>query len=144
MYPHVRLVLAAMAFSGALGLLIALFGYAVVLWFMSVPPGEPIDDEPIRGAGTIIVMLAPALALYSLALSIPVSYLQWSRPRFHSAAIALGCLVVAMCICGYFFYPRATVPVTAMAVVVLAALLALASIAWRVAMPVSNNHGTDA
>lgn len=139
MYPHRRLLLAALLFSITLGVLIAASGYIAALWLASLPPDDPPDNAPIRAAGVVIYVLAPAAAMFSLALSVPASYLQWNRRRPNFMIVALLCTVLSVCVTAYFTLPGSAISSAVTIAGVLSALSIIAAWAWWLALPRPNN-----
>lgn len=88
--PHRRLIGAAVIYSLVLALLVAGMAVACLLFFMSWSPldGTP-DNAPIRGAGALLLIGAPASFVASLFLAVPLTYLAWRRRPISKASLAL-------------------------------------------------------
>ena len=138
MYPHGRLLLASIAFSGVLGALVALAGVVTGFLLWSEPPVDPLDDAPIRAVGAIIYMVAPIVAVGSLLLSIPASYFQWGRPRFPFLRISLACGAISIIVVGALLLTGPTLGSTFVIVVLFALLMTVSAWFWRLALPRSN------
>ena len=139
MYPHRRVMLAALALSLSVGVLIAAAGFAAALWLTSVPPVDPPDNAPIRAVGIIIFVLAPASAVLSLVISTPLTYVLWNRgrPRFRSAT--LGCLLPAAGITVALLSSDSSLDSALLAGATLAVILVAATSIWWRLLPRPNS-----
>jgi hypothetical protein len=138
MHPHVRLIAAAVAFSAALGTLLALAGVILGWLLWSEPPVSPTDDAPIRAVAALIFIVAPIVAVSSLVLSIPASYLVWNRPRMSFLGVALACCVIAILVVGFLMVRDSTLSSTITVVASFAAIMILSAWIWWLALPRSN------
>jgi hypothetical protein len=138
MYPHARLLLSALTFSASLGLLVA--AAAVVLGMLEASGafGSRADDSPLHAISFLVFVFAPLLALVSLVVSIPASYLVW---KFQS--VRFSHVAVVLAVSSFALVGLATLPGSALLSAAIAgATLALAAIAaayfWALTLPRSN------
>jgi hypothetical protein len=137
-YPHGRLLLASLTFSGALGALVALAGVVTGVLIWSEPLVDPLDDAPIRAVAALVTLGAPIVAVGSLVLSIPASYFQWGRPPFPFLRISLVCGSIAAIVIGSLLLPGSSLGSTFVIAFLFAILMAVSAWFWRLALPRSN------
>ncbi len=138
MYPHGRLLLASMVFSASIGLLIALASITAGLLEASLDKTTLADDTALHGVSLLLFVVAPMVALLSLAISLPASYVQWGRPIAGTGFIALLATVVSFGIVIPLFLPSAGLLFVLIVGCTLAISLLVAGIVWRAAMPRPN------
>ncbi len=130
-YPHKRILLAASAFSGSLGLLFAICSFMLILY--AIGSNEPDNDGAVRG-GVLIFLMAPSVAIFSFALILPATYLgfKW-RPRSFDI-VAVWCAVVAVVIGVFLYYKGAGIAFTLLFIIpffIMPILTPCAYIWWR-------------
>ncbi len=104
MYPHMRILLASLAYSFLVAAAIASAAYVSALYLGSLPVTEPIDNAPIRGAGVLLYVGTPLAFLLSMAISIPLSYSAWRQRPIRGARVAalvLGTSLVLALVLAY-------------------------------------------
>lgn len=131
-YPHKRILLAASAFSGSLGLLLAIYGFVLMLY--AIGTDDPNNDGAVRGAGLLTFFIAPGVAIFSSVLTIPTTYLgfRW-RPRSFDI-VAVWCAVVAVVIGIFLCYKGAGIAFTLLFIIpffIMPILTPCAYIWWR-------------
>ena len=135
MYPHVRLLLASLTFSGVLGALVAGAGYAAGIWLTAQPPTDPPDNAAIRAVGIVIFVFAPAGSILSLVFSIPASYLQWRNGPFRFLHIAICCLLIAVVVIAFLVLPGASLDLIGLAASALGLFMIGAAGCWKLVFP---------
>jgi hypothetical protein len=139
MYPHVRLLLSAVTFSASLGLLVAFAAFVLGLMEASGVFGPRADDAPLHAVVFLIFVFAPALAILSLAVSVPASYVVWkvqSVRFFHVAVILTACSFV---LAGLALLPGSSLLSTGITGAVLALAANAAAYLWALSLPRSNH-----
>jgi hypothetical protein len=138
MYPHARLLLSAVTFSVSLGLLVAVAAFVLGFLEASGVFGPRADDAPLHAVTILIFFFAPALAVLSLAVSVPASYFVWKvqSVRFFHVAVALttGSFVLV----GLALLPGSSLLSTVIAGGVLALAATTAAYLWALSLPRSN------
>ena len=88
--PHGRLIRAAVIYSLVLALVVAGMAVVSALFFVFWPPLDgPPDNGPIRGAGVLLLIGAPAAFVTSLFLAVPLTYLTWRRRPINKVSLAM-------------------------------------------------------
>lgn len=136
MFPHKRILLVALVFSASVGVLIVLAGFAAVVWLSSLE--DPSIDGAVRVAGMVTFSVAPAIALASTLFSVPLTYasMKW-RPRSFWA-VALVCIVIAVCGCSYLYVVGLPLETSLFSGAFLSAVFVLSSYLWWKLLPRSN------
>jgi hypothetical protein len=143
--PHGRLVGAAVIYSIVLALLVAGMAVAGLLYFMSWSALDgPPDNGPIRGAGALLLIGAPASFVASLLVTVPITYLSWWRRPITktglaklvavsaaAAALPLAYVGMGLSLSPYVLFAVAYGSLYAMFVF----LLGIPSVAWWFAVP---------
>jgi hypothetical protein len=127
-----------MVFSASIGLLIALASITAGLLEASLDKTTLADDTALHGVSLLLFVVAPMVALLSLAISLPASYVQWGRPIVGTGFIALLATVVSFGIVIPLFLPSAGLLFVLIVGCTLAISLLVAGIVWRAAMPRPN------
>jgi hypothetical protein len=135
MYPHGRLLLASGVFSASLGLLIAMSAFIAGLVEASRDRSAFTEDSALHAVSLLIFFVSPAVAILSLLISVPASYIQWRRKHLGTSAIAISSVVLAYALIVPLLLPGSA-PVSILIVGgILAISLVASSLLWRAAMP---------
>lgn len=132
MFPHQRILLAALAFSASAGVLMAVAGWAAFAWLSSI---EEASEGAVRGAGMVTFYVAPAIALVCILFSVPLTYasMKWRPRRFW--AVALVGPLVAVCGCGVLFVVGFSLKATLLSAALLSAVFVVSSYLWWKLLP---------
>jgi hypothetical protein len=138
MYPHVRLLLSALAFSASLGLLVAVAAFVLGLLEASGVFGPRADDAPLHAVVFLLFVVAPAFAVVSLVLSVPASYMVWRLQWIRFSHVAFAVAIASFAIVAAVLLPGSSILSTTVAGVVLALAAVAAAYIWALSFPRSN------
>ena len=99
MISHKRVWLSALAFSASIGVLLAVPAFLGFMWTASI--SDPSDDGAVRGVG-MLAYFAIQIALYSICLTLPLSYAAAACRLQKFRWVAIVCLVLVACMGGFW------------------------------------------
>lgn len=135
MYPHGRLILAALVFSASLGLFIALAAFALGIPDVSGALGVRPENSPVHFTSFLMVVVAPTMASLSLALALAASYHFWRNRNMRFGRIALTIAAFSYLLVASLFLPRSSILATLSVGTLLTATAIAAAFLWKLSMP---------
>jgi len=138
MFPHGRLLLAALVFSASLGVLVAVAAFLLGFLEASGILGPRIDDSPLHAVSFLSFVVAPALAVLSLGISVPASYLVWKVRSVRFTLVAGVAAAGSYALVAPVFLPGSSLLATVTAGTILAVAATASAYLWALSFPRSN------